>query len=180
MKKIFTSHWKFIIVAAIAVVIAMVGAALVLIWYVETSDIGLQGTATFDQWSMAWVVTFMIKLSLWELLIVGLPSLLIMGSGGFLWWTGLSDLQKLEFKKDEKKSKIAKAGNIGGGGFFFNVAYLIYIFLEGNFNTPFGDLPYSYWLYAYLQTFVWLLIIVGIPVILVGTVIFLAWYRKSK
>lgn len=152
---------------------------MVLIRFVETSDIGLQGTATFDQWSLAWVVGFLIMLILWELLFVGLPAGLFYGVGGYLWWHRLPEEEKQEFKGREEDAKSHHAKNAGGCSFFMFIAYCIYIAIEGNFFTPFGNLPYSYWLYTYLWTILWLLIIVGIPMVIIGIVYYKVWYKKS-
>jgi hypothetical protein len=173
-------HWKAFIVIIIAGVCAAIGVILVLIWFVETSDIGLQGTATFNQWSLAWVVGFIILLLFWELLFVGIPVGLFLGVGGYLWWRRLPEEEKQEFRGREKITKKHRKKNAGGCGFFLFIAYCIYIAIEGNFFTPFGNLPYSYWLYAYLYTIMWLLIIVGIPGAIIGLIYFKKWLNKPS
>jgi branched-subunit amino acid ABC-type transport system permease component len=179
-KKKINEHWKVFIVIIIAGICVAIGVILVLIWFVETSDIGLQGTATFDQWSLAWVVGFIIILILWELLFVGIPVGLFFGVGGYLWWRKLPEEEKQEFKGREKDAKRHRKKNMGGFSFFMFIAYCVYIAIEGNFFTPFGNLPYSYWLYAYLWTIMWLLIIVGIPGAIIGLIYFKKWLNKPS
>jgi hypothetical protein len=180
-KKKIKEHLKTFIVIIIAGICAVIGVILVLIWFIETSDIGLQGTATFDQWTLAWIWGFCIMLILWELLFVGIPVGLFFGVGGYLLWKRLSDEEKQEFKGRKKEEKKHRTRNAGGFGFFMFIAYSIYIAINGNFFTQFGKYPYSYWLYAYLWTIVWLLIIAGIPAaIILCIVYFTVWRKKAK
>lgn len=179
-KKKIKEHLIAFIAIIIAGVCAAIGMILVLIWFVETSDIGLQGKATFNQWSLAWVCGFVILLILWELFFVGLPMGLFFGIGGFLWWRRLPEEEKQEFKGREKNRQHRRARNLGGFNFFMFIAYCIYIAIDGNFFTPFGNLPYSYWLYAYLWTIAWVLIIIGIPGAIIGLIYFKKWLNKPS
>ena len=178
-KKKMKEHWKVLLSAIIAGVIAIIGIFLVFIWFVETSDIGLQGTATFDQWTLGWIWGFCLILLLWELLFVGVPALTFFGVGGYLWWKRLPEEEKQEFKDREKEAKKHRARNAGGAGGIMFIPYSIYIAVQGHFFTPFGNLPYSYWLYAYLWTLIWLLILVGIPLVIIAILYYKVWYKKS-
>jgi len=63
----------------------------------------------------------------------------------------------------------------GGGGFSFLlfIGVCIYVFVDGNWLTPFGSLSFSYFIYAWLTVFVWCLIIVGIIAAIITTLWFL-------
>ena len=179
-KEKISEHWKAFFVAIIAGIACAIVAVLVLIWHIETSPIGAYGTATFDQWSLHWVVVFVIVLILWELLFVGLPAGLFFGLGGYLWWRMLSEEERQEFRayneKEESKSHSKNAG--GPISFFFFIAYCIYIAIDGNYQAEFGSQPYSYWVYSYLLTVGWVLIIFGIPAaIIVGILYFTKWRK---
>ena len=170
-------HWKFLFLCVAAIVILAVIAVVVLIWHVQTSPIGNYGTATFDQWSLDWIVCFIIVLILWELLFVGVPAVLFFGLGGYLWWWRLPTDEKKLFKDQEKTSH--KKRNAGGGcGLLIFIAYCIYIYIDGNYFTSFGSLPYSYWLYSYLLTMGWLLIIFGIPMAVAGLLYLRYWLKQ--
>ena len=52
------------------------------------------------------------------------------------------------------------------------IAYCIYIAVDGNYNAQFGTQPYSYWIYSWLLTFMWIVIVLGIPVAIIA----LIWY----
>jgi hypothetical protein len=166
----------FLFIATI--IILSIIAIKVFIWQIQTSPIGNYGNATFDQWSLDWIVRFFIVLILWELLFVGVPAGLIFGLGGYLWWQRLPGQEKSKFKEEGKKSH--KSRGAGGCGLFMFIAYCIYVAIDGNYYAPFGSQPYSYWVYSYLLTIGWLLIIVGIPVAIGGLIYLRYWLNKPE
>ena len=162
-----------------AIVILCYIAVIVVIWHIQTTPIGNYGIATFDQWSLNWIVGFFIVLILWELLFVGVPAGLFFGLGGYLWWQRLPAEDKEMYKQQDKKShKSRNAGSGCGLGLF--IAYCIYIAIDGNYYAVFGSQPYNYWVFSYLLTMVWLLIIVGIPIAIAGLVYLRYWLNKPE
>lgn len=181
-KKTIKNHLTAFIVIIIAGVCIVTGAVLVLFWFIETSPIGLQGTATLDQWSLDWIVGFYILLILWELLFVGIPTVLFFGVGGYIFWSRLPDEEKQEHKARDKKESHKKrnAGGGGGGSFFMFIAYCIYMGIQGNYYAPFGSQPYSYWVYSWFLTIMWILIIIGIPICVILLIVYLTVWRKKS
>jgi len=176
-------HWKALAIAIIGAVLAIIGAVLVLNVYISTSDIGTQGTATIDLWTLDWIVGFLIQYTGWTLLIVGVPSLLFFGLGGYLWYRGLSEEEKQEFKEREKKDKPRrkeKYGGGGGGGFGMFFAYCIFHLLNGTNNIQFGSISYRFWIDTWFSTLGWLFIFFGIPVIAILIVVYFAYWRKKS
>ena len=172
-------HWKAFIALIIGCVIAIAGAILVLFWFIETSPIGIMGTATIGEWTLAWIWGFFIYLILWELLIVGIPVAIAFGVGWYFWWNRLSAEEKAEFKCRDKKSKRGTAAE-GGCGFIMFIAFSIYMFINGYFYTPFGDHPYSFWVYSWFLALSWLLVIFGIPTAIILTIVyFKVWCKKD-
>ena len=171
-------HWKAFAVFIIGCVFAIVGAILVLFWFIETSSIGAMGTAAIGEWTLAWIWEFFIFLILWELLIVGIPVAIAFGVGWYLFWNRLSAEEKAEFKaRDKKKHRRSSAG--GGFGLAMFIAFSIYMYFKGDFFTPFGDYPYSYWVYSWFRALGWLLVICGIPAAIILTVVYLKVWRKK-
>ncbi len=171
-------YWQMFVLMIIAGIIAIAGAIIVLIWHMETSPIGLQGTATIGQWTLAWVWTFFIVLILWELLFVGVPAGIAAGLVYYFWWRNLPEEEKAEFKSREKKDKRARNGT-GAFNILLFIAYSIYMLINGHFNTPFGDMPYRFWIYACFLTIGWLLIIFGIPAAIILTIVYFKVWRKK-
>ena len=176
-------HMPLFMVVIIAGVIAFIGALVVIIWFIESSPIGAQGTALIGDWSLNWIVGFFILIILWELLFVGLPAGLFFGVGGYIWWKRLPDEEKAEFKAREKKNKHRKrnAGGSGGGGFLMFIAYCIYMGVQGSYYAPFSSQVYSYWVYGMFYTLMWLFIIIGIPICIILLIVYLTvWRNKTE
>lgn len=173
-KQKIKAHWLMFTLCIIAIVACTIGALMVFIWHIETSPIGLQGDATFDQWSLNWIVGFFIVLILWEMLFIGVPAGLFFGLGGYLWWRRLPTEEKNGFNakwSSEKKSKHAR--NAGGGfSLVLFIFFCIYMMINGTYYAEFGSQPYSYWIYSYLMMIGWILIIIGIP----AAIICVIWY----
>jgi hypothetical protein len=180
-KNKISKHWKTFLVIIIAGIVAAIGALIVFIWFTGMSPLGRQGTATFNEWRMHWVVGFIILLTLSELVFVGIPAGLFFGVGGYLWWRRLPDEEKQEFKDREKKrTHVARdAGGGGGFSFFFFIAYCIYLAFDGHYNIPFGNEPYTYWIFAGFYTIMWLLIYIGIPVAVILLIVYFTKWRKK-
>jgi hypothetical protein len=181
-KKAIKNHLTAFIVVIIAGACIITGFILVLFWHINTSPIGLQGTATFDQWSLDWIVGFMWILIGWELLFVGIPTGLFFGVGGYIFWKRLPDEERQEFKARDKKKPHRKRNAGGGSGFSFFVfiAYLIYMGIQGNYYAAFGSQPYSYWVVSWFLTIMWILIIFGIPICIILLIVYLTVWRKKS
>lgn len=169
-------HKIALIVLIIAAVCAFIGVILVGIWVLEANPFVDPRTYGFDTWTLNYVVGMIILTILWEILLVGVPSALFFGVGGYLWWSRLPEEEKQEFKDREKKEKSHKAEKYGGGGggfsFILFIAYCIYIAIDGNYNAQFGSRPYTYWIYSYMLTFMWIVIVLGVPCLIA----FIIWY----
>jgi len=178
-------HWKVLAIGITAVIVAFIGALLVLIWFISESPIGAKGTALIGDWNLDWVVGFTILIILWELLFVGAPAALFFGLGGYLWWRGLPEEEKQEFKEREKRAKPhrkEKYGGGGGGGGLMFIAYCLYhyIITPQTYYTTFNSLPYTYWLSTWFLTLMWMFIVLGIPVIIILTIVYFTYWKKKS
>ncbi|MFW9968885.1 MAG: hypothetical protein ACFFDF_01710 [Candidatus Odinarchaeota archaeon] len=182
-QKKIKEHWKIFIVVIIAAACLFTGMLLVLFWFMQTSPIGGFGLWTFNQWTLMHIVCFILLLILWELLFVGIPAALFFGVGGYIWWKRLPDEEKQEFKARDKK-KTHRARNAGGGGgfsFFIFIAYCIYMAVQGYYDAQFGSQPYSFWIYSWFLTIMWIVIVLGIPALIILIIVyFTVWRKKSK
>ena len=181
--------WKIFIrkhsIALIAVILGciglIIGAVMVFFWFIETTPLGGQGAWTFNDWTLNYIVGFIILVILWELLFVGIPAGLFFGVGGYLWWRQLPEEEKQELKARENSHKKHHWGGDCGFGFFMFIAFCIYIAVDGNYNAPLGSQPYTYWIYSWFLTLMWIIIVLGIPVgIILLIVYFTKWRPKSK
>ncbi len=181
LRNIAVQYWYYVLIFGLIIIGAILGFILTLNEYINTSTIGGQGTWTFDQFSMGTVVEWMIFFLLWLLVIVVLPTLAV---GLFLvaiiWYiVFLPELReeiKFRFKREEEKRRRfgTKSESSGLFGLFMFIGVCIYITLDGNWMTEFGNLSYKYFVDAWITVFIWGLIIIGIPAVIIGI-----WYVRK-
>jgi hypothetical protein len=175
-------HWKPFTICIIVGIILFISFFLVLVNYVNMSAIGGFGTWTFDQFSIGTVLLFLVYLLLWDLLLVVLPGGVFFVLFVYLWWKKLPEAEQAELKSREEKSKSRKTktkqyGGGGGASFVINIIFLIIVGIYGGqLFTPFGSLPYSYFINAYLAAMLWFFIIFIIPACVAG----LIWFVTKK
>lgn len=172
-------HWKAFIVFVIGCIFALAGALYVLFWHIESSSIGLNGTATIGEWTIAWIWQFFIYLIIWELIFVGIPVAIAFGLGWYVFWKRLSEKEKAEFKGREKKKHRGSSASAGFGIVTF-IVFSIYMYLKGEIYTPFNNHPYSYWIYSWFEALGWLLLIAAIPAVIIVLIVYFAVLRKKK
>ena len=177
-KKIIKNHWLAFIIFIIGCICTLAGAIYVLFWHIETSSIGVMGTATIGEWTLSWIWQFFIYLIFWELLFVGIPAAIAFGVGWIIFKKRLSSEEKYEFdNRDKQKHRKSSAG--GAFGIFMFIVFSIYMYIKGDFYTPFDNYGYSYWIYSWFEALGWLLIIFGIPIgIILLIVYFMVWKKK--
>ena len=186
-KRLAVRYWWVVLIFALLLVGVIIGLGLTLDLYIRTSTIGGGGTWTFDQFHMIDVILWCIFLILWELLIVGLPTLAVAGTFvGILWFVVLPDDVKAEIKernkKEEEKAKKhrgKKAGGGGGFGFLLFLGVLIKMTIEGTMDTRFGYLNYRYFIDSYVTVIIWILIIIGIPLAIIAIIWFVRKYGRE-
>ena len=94
---------------------------------------------------------------------------------GVSWWKILSSDEKSTLKiwlkqedrKEHRKKRMKRSGGSGGFSFLTILAFLIIVFVNGNWWTLFGNLNFSYFVIAYLTGIIWMAIIAAI----VGTIL---------
>jgi len=179
-KKLVKTYWKWMLLAIAIIVVAIIGAILVFLQHVLLCPIGGNGRWTLAEWSIGTGIMFFLWLLLWEFLIVGLPTLGVLGGGiGYFWMKVISEEHKKEIDERSEKEKERRkkyrnwrvyGGSSGGGTGIINLVFLIIVYLQGAWMTPFGALAYTYW----VSTFLWSLLIIGlicgIPLLIIGIV----------
>ncbi len=175
-------YWYFIVIIGLVFVGAAIGFILTFNWYVATSAIGGFGTWTFDQFSMATAILWCLFLCLWTLAFVVLPTLGVIGLLiAIMWFAVLPPELKAEIKIQMKRpSPRKRESGSGGFSFFLFIGLCIFIFIDGNWFTPFGSLSLGYFAGAWITVFMWVFILFGIP----AGIILILWliykHRKSE
>ena len=176
-------HWVFIFILVVACIGAVIGGGMVLLSYISASEIGGNGSWTFDDFSVGTSILWVLFLILWEFLLVILPFIAFCCVVvGLYWFVIMPEEDKEAIKSRDKNENEhhhhhwyednhhSKEG--GGIGFLFTIAFLIVVFIDGNWLVTFGTLTYSYFVIAWLWGFMWTMIILGIPVGVLGFIYF--------
>ena len=179
-KGIIRKYWVAFLILALVVVGFFIVFFIIILAYVENSAIGGFGTWTLAEFSVGTGILWLLVLFGWELLLGVLPfgglCLLILG---IYWAVILSEEDKAEIKARDRKKKKYRKTEGGGVTFLFTIAFLIVVFVEGQWLTPIGTLPYIYWIQAYLTGFIYVCLIFGIP-ILILFILYLVYKGKKS
>lgn len=169
-KKFLRKQWKALVLFAVGAILAFVGAILVFLWYVgEAQSTGLV-PKTLNLWTMGHLVTFLLRMIFWEVIYIGIPMIIAAGAVWWLWWKRIPDDEKEEYRHKhlfDTRSHRTEGGQ--GISFLVFVAFIIKIYLDGNWNVPFATWTFDYLVYSCITVLIWILIIFGIPIAIGAT-----------
>ena len=168
-KIFFKRHWKIFTLFLAGAILACISALLVLIWYIGDAQATGLVPSTLNLWTMGYVITFLLNLILWEVLIIGIPVLIVVAAIYFLWWKKLPDDERQEYRHGHLFGKRSRKTDGGGAiSFLINIFFIFKIYADGNWNEPFADWTFDYLANSYLTAFIWVAIIFGIPMAIGG------------
>jgi len=176
-------HWFRLIPFVLVVIATIISGIYVFLLHNEIGvGFGSFWSYTFNDWSFGLIFVYILMLALRELLLVGLPTLAVLGIIYGIMWYALSLEKREELKamnkREEEKKKISKAsGGAGGCTGLVTIAFLIIMAVNGKWDTSFANMDFHYFVTTYLQAMLWITIIFGIPV-LIGGVIYLVYKLK--
>jgi len=168
-KKFLRKHWNIVVLFVVGAILVSIGAIFVYLWVVGDAQLTGLVPATLDLWTMGYIVTFLLHLIFWEAILIGIPVILA-AVVGWLWWKKLPDDEKEEYKHGHlfgKRSRRTEGGE--GISFLVFIAFIIKIYLDGNWNVAFATWTFDYLVYSCLWSLIWILIIFGIPMAIGGT-----------
>ena len=169
-------YWYLLVLVIIGLVGAFIGFILVILTFITNTGTPPIATWTFNEFSVGAVVLIAVLLILWMLLLVVLPTVGYFGIiAGVSWWKILSSDEKSTLKtwmkqgdkKEYRKKRMKRSGGGGGFGFITMLAFLVIVFVNGNWWVHFENLPLSYFVITYLTGIMWIAIIAAI----VGTIL---------
>jgi hypothetical protein len=163
-KKFLKKHCNMFVAFIVGVILAAIGAILVFLWFVENAQSTGMVPATLDLWTVGHMVTFTLHLILWEVLLVGVP-IIVVAVGGWLWWRKIPEEERKEYHFFGKGSK-ATGGGGGGISCLFYILFFVKVWLDGNWNVAFATWTFDYLVNSCITVLVWISIIFGIPIAL--------------
>ncbi len=179
--KIFLKrHWKMFALFIIACIVAIAGTIYIFTWFVGDAQATGLVPATLNLWSLHYVITFLLNLIVWEILYIGIPVIIAAAAIYFLWWKKLPLEERMEYRREHLFGKRSHRTD-GGGAFSFiiNLGFILKVYLDGNWDTPFADWTFDYLVFSYLTVLLWIALIVGIP-LAIGLTIWLGYEIKKE
>jgi hypothetical protein len=175
-RKFAWKHWKAIALLIVGVALAVVAALSVFLWFVGDAQSSGLVPSRLGGWSVGHCVTFFLHLLFWEILLVAIPLIVAAVAIYYLWWKRLPAEERAEYRSIKIFGGRSR-GTKGGSGFSFvvNLLFLLKVYLDHNWNTPFSTWTLDYVVESYLWALAWILIIVGIPLAIGG----IWWLSKA-
>ena len=178
-KKFLGKHFKMFVLFVVSAILAFMGVIFVFLWFVEDAQLTGLVPEALSLWTMGYFVTFLLHLIFWMILLIGIPTILAVAAIYFLWWKKLPDDERKEYREEHLFGK-RSARKDGGEGitFLVNIAFVIKVYLDGNWDKPFATWKFDYLVYSYLTALIWVLLIFGIPMAIGG--LWWIFYGKEK
>ena len=171
-KQFLEKHFSMLVIWIVAATLTFIGALRVFLWFVDDAQATNLVPMTLDLWAMNHFISFILHLIFWELIFIGIPVLIFIAANYFLWWKRLPDTEKKAYKQGHLFGGRSKRSDAEGGiSFLIFIAFIIKIYFDGNWGVPFATWEFDYLVYSWVWSMIWVLIIIGIPMLIGGV-----WY----
>jgi len=159
-KKFLTKHWTMVAIFIVAGILVFIGAIYVFLWFVgqaQTSDLV---PSSLGLWSMGNTVMFILNAIFWELLLIGIPT--VIGAViGWQWWKRLPEEEKKEYHFSDRRSRTRGVGGAVSPLLF--IAFAIKVYVDGNWNVAISTWTLDYVVGSMITILLWIAAIFAIP-----------------
>ncbi len=162
-KEFLRKHWKMTAIFVVGAVLALLGSIVVFLWFVEDAQLIGMVPTTLNLWTMGHIVTFILHLIFWELLLIGVPTI-IGAVAAWQWWKRLPDEEKREYHFFGSRSRTTGGG--GGVSLLFFIFFCIKVYIDGNWDVAVASWTLDYVVDSMISILIWVVIIFGIPTVL--------------
>jgi len=175
-KTFIRKHGKMLALIIAAAVVAVIGMILVLLWFVGDAQATSLVPRTLNLWTLGYLVTFLLHLIFWEIILIGIPVIIVLAALYFFWWKKLPAEERCDYRRRHLFGKKSRSRD-GGGAFTFlvNIGFIIKVYVDGNWNVPFATWTVDYLVTSYLWVIIWMAVIFGIPLAIGG-----AWWLHRE
>ncbi|MFX1450032.1 MAG: hypothetical protein ACFFCM_04255 [Promethearchaeota archaeon] len=167
-KKYLRKHWKMTLLIIAGIGIAFVCALLLFLWFILPNALSTRLVPrNLSLWTVGSVISFILNVILWEFLFIGIPVIVSAALIFALWWRKLPDDEKEEYTGEPKEKGKRRRMSSGGGGFFgfvIFITWLIIIYTDNQWNTPFIAWSIEYLVFSSITALLWDLLIFGVPI----------------
>ncbi|MFX1487269.1 MAG: hypothetical protein ACFFBS_09285 [Promethearchaeota archaeon] len=182
-KKFLRRHWKVTTVIAAAIAGAAAVAFFVFLWVVADAQATGLVPAAIGQWTVGYVITFILHVILWEFVFVGTWGIPVAALIFALWYKKLPEEERAEYEGEPKKKRRRRGMSAGRGGgfisFLVTLTWLIMIWINGRWNLAFQAWTFNDWIYSWIHAIAWDLLIFGVPltILIIG---YLAYEMRKE
>jgi hypothetical protein len=160
-------HWIMLSVWIVAAALAVIGAILVFLWFVGDAQATNLVPTTLNLWTMGYLVTFFLHVLYWEILLIGIPAIVIIAVIYFFWWKKIPLDERQEYRRGHLFGKQSRRRDGGSAiTFLVNIGFIIKVYVDGNWNIPFATWTVNYLVDSYLWVIIWMAVIFGIPLVI--------------
>ena len=169
-KKFLKKHWKMLSLFILLAIIAFVGAVYVFLWFVGEAQVTGLVPSILSGWALEHIITFLLHLIFWELLYIAIPALIVIAVIYFGWWKKLPYKEQKEYRDEHLFGKKTHKSDAGGiFSFLIFIAFCVKIYHDGNWSVPIATWKFDYLVNSCIMALIWMAIIIGIPVLIGGT-----------
>jgi hypothetical protein len=168
-KKFLKGHWRMLAVWAAGAALAAAWAVVVFLWFAgQAQTTGLVPSA-LSLWTMGYVITFLLNLLFWELVLVGIP-VAVAAIILYVSYKGMVPAQEREEYRQAGLFKGSRRRDFGDGfTFIVNLGFVLKVYLDGNWNSPFSTWTFDYLVYSYVAVLLVVAAVFLIPALVGGT-----------
>jgi len=124
-------RWKILIIFVVGAILTLIGAILVIRWFVGEAQVIGVVPRTLDLWSMGYIVTFLLHLIFWLFIYIGIPVLIAVAATYSLWWKKLPEKERKEYRDGHLFGKRSRKTDAGGGiSFLIFIVFCIKVYLD--------------------------------------------------
>jgi hypothetical protein len=175
-KKFLRNHWKLCVLFIVVAAIAIIGAIYVFLWFVGDAQLTGLIPSSLGLWSMGYLVTFLLNLIFWEIIYIGIPVIIVLGIIYYLGWKKIPDDERAEYRRGHLFGGRNHRSESGEGiSFFIFIVFIIKVWLDGKWSVAFAKWEFDYLVYSWLWALVWVLVIIGIPILIGGS-----WWLRNE
>ena len=163
-KTFVQKHWIMLSVWITAALLAVIGSILVFLWFVGDAQATNLIPRTLNLWTMSYLINFLLHALFWEIVMIGVPIIIFIAAIYFLWWKKLPLEERQNYRRGHLFGKKSRSRDSGGAiTFLVNIGFVIKVYIDGNWNTPFASWTFDYLVYSYLTIMIWMAVLFGIP-----------------
>ncbi len=154
-------HGSILTLFVIIVILLVIGSVYVFWWFAGQAQATRLVPSVLRFWTMAHVIVFILSLILWELVFIGIPSV-IGAVAGWQWWRRLPEEEKRGYHFFGRRSRTTGGG--GGASLLFFIAFAIKVYVDGNWNIAISTWTLDYVVGSIVTILIWMAAIFGIPI----------------